>query len=94
MSEKSKQLPLAKLQDIARRITRKALKGYPDIEKLWPDVMLGVLFDGEQRLFELYIPGERSEDARIISRTRVSSTTGEGTVEIFPPEEETCSEKM
>lgn len=74
---------LEDLQEIARVATREALLGFPEVRRLLPELVLGILFDGDDRIFELYIPGDRPEDACVISRVRVDSHTGEAVTEIF-----------
>ncbi|HVZ38970.1 MAG TPA: hypothetical protein VHI13_06815 [Candidatus Kapabacteria bacterium] len=45
--------------------------------------MLGVQFDGGYRIFELYVPGGKPEDAWVISQARVHSVTGECEVTVL-----------
>ena len=42
-------------------------------------------FEGDQMTFELYIPGERPEDARVISSAVMDMFSGTGNVEVFLP---------
>lgn len=64
---------LDKLQELAREATRKALEEYEPIPAEWEkNLTLGTLFDGEDRIFELYVAGERPADAIVISSARVS----------------------
>ena len=83
-----KRLKLEELQERARALTSEALKDYEIPDAMRAKIALGTLFDGEDRVFELYIPGERPEDAIIISRARINSFTGEGAVEVFLPKKQ------
>jgi hypothetical protein len=72
------------LQEIARMATRSALVGYPGLRALWSELLLGVQFEGDDRIFELYLPGERPEDAQVVSQARVNALSGEVSVAVFP----------
>ena len=74
---------LEELQEIARVATREALRDFPELRRFLPDLVLGVIIDGDDRVFELYIPGDRPEDACVISSVRVNSYSGESALEIF-----------
>lgn len=67
---------LDELQEIARVATRKELELYecipPELEKY---LTLGTFFDGDDRIFELYIAAERPRDAIVISTARVNRKT-------------------
>lgn len=64
---------LDELREIARLATRKALEEYEPFPKEWEkDLTLGTFFDGEDRIFELYIARERPDDAIVISAARVN----------------------
>jgi len=74
--------PLAKpkeldeLQEIARVATRKELENYERISPEWEkNLTLGTFFDGDDRIFELYIAAERPENAVVISSARVNRKT-------------------
>ncbi|MFT3799753.1 MAG: hypothetical protein QM766_00905 [Burkholderiaceae bacterium] len=62
---------LDELQEIARLATRDALESYAIPEQWKNQLVLGCLFDGDYRVFELYIPGERPKDAIVISSARI-----------------------
>ena len=73
---------LDELQEIARLATREALKPYV-IPAHWEnELVLGCLFDGDHRIFELYVPGERPEDAVVISAARIHCKTRQVDVQI------------
>jgi hypothetical protein len=79
---------LDELREIAKTATKDALKSYERPPKAWQDKLtLGTIFDGEDRVFELYVPGERPTDAIVISSARVNSHTRAVSVQIFnlPP---------
>ena len=64
---------LDELQEIARIATRAALKEYERIPAEWNNhLTLGTFFDGEDRIFELYVSRERPLDAIVISSARVN----------------------
>jgi hypothetical protein len=80
-----RKLKLKDLESRARTMTREALKAYqlpPDIRD---QLTLGTFMEGDMIVFELYVPGERPQDARVISRATLNSTTGIGEVEVFLP---------
>ena len=78
-----KRLKLTELRERARILTYETLNDYEIPDDIEAKITLGIGFDGEDRIFELYIPGERPEDAIVISSARLNSFTGEGTVEVF-----------
>ncbi len=64
---------LEELQEIARLATCKALESYDPIPQAWRDKLtIGTFFDGDYRIFELYVPGEKPSDAIIVSSARVN----------------------
>jgi len=64
---------LDELREIARLATRKALEDYDPMPKEWEEnLTLGTFFDGDDRIFELYIATERPVDAIVISSARVN----------------------
>ena len=73
---------LDELQEIARLATREALEPYAIPEHWKNDLVLGCLFDGDYRIFELYVPGERPRDAIVISSARIHRKTREISVVI------------
>lgn len=83
MSKKVKEKPLAELTEIARQATREALTGRCIPEEIRCELVLGTYWDGDYRLFELYVPGEKPEDARVISKARVHAVTGAVVVDTF-----------
>lgn len=74
---------LDELQEIARKLTFSALESFVIPEEYRATMTLGVFFEGDIRVFELYVPGEQPKDAKIISRARINSRTGEGSVEVI-----------
>jgi len=64
---------LDQLQELARIATRKALEEYEQIPKEWEaNLTLGTLFDGDDRIFELYVAADKPKDAIVISSARVN----------------------
>ena len=71
------------LQEVARVATREALKRYEEPPPEWKEgLVLGTLFDGDWRVFELYVPGEHPRDAIVIASTKVHRHTREVVVTI------------
>lgn len=67
---------LDELQEIARLATRAALEEYERIPAEWEkNLTLGTFFDGDDRIFELYIAAEQPSDAVVISSARVNRRT-------------------
>lgn len=80
-----RRLKLEELRERARVLTYETLKDYEIPDGLETRIALGIGFDGDDRIFELYIPAERPEDAIVISSARLNSFTGQGSVEVFLP---------
>ncbi|MBZ4416288.1 hypothetical protein [Myxococcus sp. RHSTA-1-4] len=80
------------LKEKARAATREALARHPPIpDRIRQNLTLGVQFSGEVRIFELYVPAERPENAIVLARVAVNSITGEvGQVDVYP--ERWCDE--
>ncbi len=67
---------LDELQEIARLATYEALKDFEPVPVEWKaNLTLGTFFDGEYRVFELYVATERPADATVISSARVNRNT-------------------
>ena len=67
---------LAVLEEIARVATAEALRDFEPVPETWRrELALGTLFEGDDRVFELYVPGERPSDAIVISSARVNRKT-------------------
>lgn len=77
-----KKIPLQELQEIARRHTQSELENYVIPDAIRGALALTTLFEGDDRVFVLYVPGERRDDARVIARATVNSLTGAASVEI------------
>ncbi|WOB06856.1 hypothetical protein [Piscinibacter gummiphilus] len=72
----AKRKELDELQELARKATRSALENYEPIPEEWSqNLTLGTLFDGEDRIFELYVASERPSDAIVLASTRVNRIT-------------------
>jgi hypothetical protein len=74
---------LKELEDIAANATRAALSQYHIPDEIRGRLVLGVFFEEDYRIFELYADGERPEDAQVITRARVHAATGDVHVEVF-----------
>lgn len=69
---------LDELQEIARIATRKALEAYEPIPAEWvSNLALGTFFEGEDRIFELYISKENPRDTIVISSARINRNSRE-----------------
>ena len=82
VNKQRKPIPLDQLQERARLMTLEALDCYVIPDEIRPNLTLGVQFDGDFRVFELYVPGEKPSDAKVVSRTRLDTFSGEGAVEV------------
>jgi len=64
---------LDQLRELARIATRQALEEYEQMPKAWEaNLTLGTFFDGDDRIFELYVAADKPEDAIVISSARVN----------------------
>lgn len=73
-----KEKELDELQEIARKATYEALKEYEPISEEWEkNLTLGIFFDEDDRIFELYVAAERPRDTIVISSTRVNRKSKE-----------------
>jgi hypothetical protein len=76
---------LNELQERARVMTDDAMRGLPPIPEAYRhDLVLGMRAEGHLRIFEMYMPGKRPEDALILTCARLDERTGEGTVQVYP----------
>ena len=71
---------LDELEEIARVATQKALENYIVPEEYKNNLVLTTLFDDDNRIFQLYIPGEKPKDALIIATATVNKNTKNITV--------------
>ena len=78
-----KKMTLEQLEEVAQNLTRTELRKYVVPDELWQELVLGTFFEAEETVFELYVPGERPEDAKVITRARINKVSGEGEVEVF-----------
>ena len=78
-------IPLSKLKEQARDLIRSSLTNCAPIpETLRARLVIGVLFEGDTRIFEMYVPGDTPEDAIILARVPINALTGQaGSVEVF-----------
>jgi len=74
---------LEELESIAREATKETLKDYIIPNEYRNDLVVTTLFEGDLRIFKLYVPGEKREDAKVIALTTVNSKTRNVSVEII-----------
>lgn len=75
---------LDELQEIARVATCTALDGYEPIPEEWgKKLTLGTFFDGDDRIFELYIAAENPANSVVISTARVNRRSRNVAVKIL-----------
>jgi hypothetical protein len=83
---KTRLFRLSEMEPAAKVATYNALKAcVPPSDEDRKALVLGKILTDEVGIFELYVPGDRPQDARVISRATVSRTTGEVNVEVFLP---------
>lgn len=69
-------MELRELEEIARIATFDALKGYEPVPESWREnLALGTFFEGDFRIFELYVADRRPQDAITIASARVHRKT-------------------
>lgn len=78
----TKLMNLKQMEPIARDATKRALEGVELAQDVRDRVVLGQFLEPEHGVFELYVPGDRPTDARVISVARVNRETGEVNVEV------------
>ena len=78
-----KKISLNELQEKAQALTKKELETYVIPDEVRKQLALTTLFEGDERVFVLYVPAPKREDARVIARTRMNAETGEGSVEVI-----------
>ena len=84
MSGLSRCLPIECLREIARERTYRALRGYEITSDMRDALALDVLIQGDDRVFQLFLPGAKPEDGRILTRVIVNAVSGEaGPVEVY-----------
>ena len=71
-----KRIPLDVLQETARIATREQLSHWTDLGKQ-ENLTLGTLWRDDLVVFELYIAGERSSDALVLTEVQVHAYSGE-----------------
>lgn len=67
---------LDELQELARVATRAELERFQPIPEEWKSALtLGTFFDGDDRIFELYVTRDRPADAIVLTSARVNRNT-------------------
>lgn len=78
-------MDLEVLQERARKLVREALRDCPPVPDDYKTrLALCVRFEGNNRIFELYVDGSRPEDAVVVARATLDKDAGTGLVETFP----------
>lgn len=72
----TKELTLDQAEEMARLATRQELEKYEIPADLFGKVVLTTLFEGDDRVFVLYVPGKTRDDPTVIAKTRVNVQTG------------------
>lgn len=80
---KQKLLRLDDMEVMAKKATFEALQGYPKPSGNLENLTLGTSLTDTEGIFELYISGERPQDAVVISRAAVDRRSGEVRVSVF-----------
>ncbi len=70
------EIALPQAEEIARIATQNELRNYEVPADLMGQVVLTTLFEGDDRVFVLYVPGETRQDPMIVAKTRVNVKTG------------------
>ncbi len=84
MVKTTRLLGLAEMEPIAKNATYAALIGYiPPSDEDKAVMTLGTMVTDTEGVFELYIPADRPQDAKVISCAKVNRLTGEVNVEVF-----------
>ncbi|CBG91078.1 hypothetical protein [Citrobacter rodentium] len=76
-----KKTPLNVLEQKAKEISRNILKDYILTDEIFAELTSGVIIDGDDRIFVLYIPKQKAKDTIDILRIRMNIYSGEGVVE-------------
>ncbi|WLE58845.1 hypothetical protein GIY62_17315 [Burkholderia plantarii] len=83
---KSNLLKLSEMESIAKEATYEALRAYvPISDEDKNALVLGKVLTDEAGVFELYVPGDKAQNAKVVSRASVDRATGQVTVEVFLP---------
>ncbi|MBC7768443.1 MAG: hypothetical protein H7124_06630 [Phycisphaerales bacterium] len=75
-------ITLAQAEEKARIATQTRLGAYDVPDDLMGQVVLTTLFEGDDRVFVLYVPGETRSAPMIVAKTRVNLKTGALSVEV------------
>ncbi|MEM9074258.1 MAG: hypothetical protein AAGE52_37540 [Myxococcota bacterium] len=78
-------LSIAELRDRAKALVRDALSAHPPIPDGYREqLVLGMGLEGDERIFELYVPADRPEDGLLLAIAKLNVHSGEGLVQVFP----------
>jgi hypothetical protein len=77
-------LGLSEMEPIAKNATFAALANYvPPSNEEKSAMTLGRVITDTEGIFELYVPSDRPQDAKVISWAKVNRLTGEVKVDVF-----------
>jgi hypothetical protein len=77
-----KKFSLGEMQEIARSRTHEEFEKYVIPDDMRSQLLMTTLFEGDDRIFVLYVPAEKRSDAYVIARTRINAISGDVSVEI------------
>ena len=75
-------LTLDQAEEMARVATRQELEKYEIPSDLFGKVVLTTLFENDDRVFVLYVPGKTRDNPTVIAKTRVNIQTRDVHVEV------------
>ena len=75
-------ISLKQAEELARIATQTELGKYEVPANLMNQVVLTTLFEEDDRIFVLYVPGQNRDDPMIVARTKVNLKTGNLSVEV------------
>lgn len=81
---KTKLMNLKQMEPIARDATKAAPSGVAIPQSVRAKLVLGQQLLDQHGVFELYVPGDRPENAKVISVATVDRLTGDVNVEVRP----------
>ncbi|MFL4414134.1 hypothetical protein [Citrobacter portucalensis] len=76
-----RKIPLNALEQNAKKISKKTLGGYILPDEILSQLASGVIIDGDDRFFVLFIPKKLAKDTVDILRIRMNIYSGDGFVE-------------
>jgi hypothetical protein len=80
---KRQKLSSNEIKQIAQKLVKESLVDYIISPEIRENLVSGEGIEGDWKVFDLYVPGERYEDAYIICTSKVNIYTGEALIDIF-----------